>query len=145
MTNMTSLLKPSINWLLVFVPVAVVLRIWPQFRNETALFICSCLAVVPLAGWMGRATEELAEHLGHGIGGLLNATFGKLSLAIAVVLLVTYACLLGFELVTHKQLYVGDPQDDGEDREEAHRWSVSKSIFVLVVATALVALMSEFL
>jgi Ca2+:H+ antiporter len=24
---------------------------------------------------MGRATEELAEHLGHGIGGLLNATF----------------------------------------------------------------------
>ena len=59
-------LKPSLNWLLVFVPVAVVLRIWPQFGNETALFICSCLAVVPLAGWMGRATEELAEHLGHG-------------------------------------------------------------------------------
>ena len=80
------------------------LRIWPQFGNETTLFICSCFAVVPLAGWMGRATEELAEHLGHGIGGLLNATFGKLSLAIAVVLLVTYACLLGFELVTHKQL-----------------------------------------
>ena len=62
-----------------------------------------------------------------------------------MVLFVTYACLLGFELVTHKQLYVGDPQDDGEDRKEARRWSVSKSIFVLVVATALVALMSEFL
>ena len=69
----------------------------------------------------------------------------RLSLAIAVVLFWTYACLLGFELVTHKQLYVGDPQDDGEDREEAHRWSVSKSLFVLVVATSLVALMSEFL
>jgi hypothetical protein len=54
-----------------------VLRIWPQFGNETALFICSCFAVIPLAGWMGRATEELAEHLGHGIGGLLNATFGN--------------------------------------------------------------------
>ena len=26
---------------------------------------------------MGRATEELAEHLGHGVGGLLNATFGS--------------------------------------------------------------------
>jgi len=26
---------------------------------------------------MGRATEELAEHLGEGIGGLLNATFGN--------------------------------------------------------------------
>src|SRR6266576_4972267 len=74
---MKSLLKPSLNWLLVFVPIAVVLRVWPQLGNETALFICSCLAVVPLAGWMGRATEELAEHLGHGVGGLLNATFGN--------------------------------------------------------------------
>src|SRR5215469_12958906 len=74
---MKSLLKPSINWLLFFVPVAVMLRIWPQFGNKTALFICSCLAVVPLAGLMGRATEGLAEHLGHGVGGLLNATFGN--------------------------------------------------------------------
>jgi Ca2+:H+ antiporter len=77
--------------------------------------------------------------------GWSQATEHKLSLAIAVVLFVTYACLLGFELVTHKQLYVGDPQDDGEDREESHRWSVSKSLFVLVVARSLVALMSEFL
>ena len=74
---MKLLLKPGINWLLIFVPAAVVLRIWPQFGNETALFIFSCLAVIPLAGWMGRATEELAEHLGHGVGGLLNATFGN--------------------------------------------------------------------
>src|SRR5215472_6734904 len=233
---MKSLLKASINWLLFFVPVAVMLRIWPQFGNKTALFICSCFAMVPLAGYMGRATEELAEHLGHGVGGLLNATFGnaaeliialvalskgltgvvkasitgsiignvllvmgvsilaggmkfreqrfnktaartstttltlaavalaiptvfhvtatglaggwsqakehKLSLAIAVVLFVTYACLLGFELVTHKQLYVWHPLDDDEDRKEARRWSVSKSLFVLIVATSLVALMS---
>jgi Ca2+:H+ antiporter len=48
-------------------------------------------------------------------------------------------------LVTHKQLYLGDPQDDVEGRKEARRWSVSKSLFVLIVATSLVALMSEFL
>jgi Ca2+:H+ antiporter len=77
-------------------------------------------------------------------GGWSQATEHKLSLAIAVVLFVTYACLLGFELVTHKQLYIGDPQDD-EHREETRRWSVSKSLFVLIVATSLVALMSEFL
>ena len=75
--TLKSLLKPSLNWLLVFVPVAIVLRVRPQLGNETALFIVSCLAIVPLAGWMGRATEELAEHLGHGIGGLLNATLGN--------------------------------------------------------------------
>jgi Ca2+:H+ antiporter len=237
--NMKSLLKPSLNWLLIFVPVAIVLRIWPRLENETALFVCSCVAVVPLAGWMGRATEELAEHLGHGAGGLLSATFGnaaeliialmalskgltgvvkasitgsiignvllvmgasilagglkfreqrfnrtaarastttltlaavalaiptvfhvsaagrsggwtqvteqKLSLAIAVVLFVTYACMLGFELVTHKQLYAGDPQDGGEDWKETNGWSRSKSVIVLVIATSLVALMSEFL
>ena len=191
----------------------MVLRIWPQLGNETALFICSCLAIVPLAGWMGRATEELAEHLGHGVGGLLNATFGnaaeliiammalskgltgvvkasitgsiignillvmgvsilgggmkfpeqrfnktaarasattltlaavgsdhshrlpyhrrrtlrrlepateqKLSLAIAVVLFVTYACVLGFELITHKQLYALESQDGQEGRKKA--------------------------
>src|SRR6201982_445582 len=85
---MKSLLKPSLNWLLVCVPVAVVLRIWPEFGNETALFIFSCLAVIPLAGWMGRATEELAEHLGHGVGGLLNATFGNAAeLIIALIAL----------------------------------------------------------
>src|SRR5688572_26856574 len=31
---------------------------------------------MPLAGWMGKATE-LAERTGEGIGGLLNATFGN--------------------------------------------------------------------
>lgn len=76
-TQRRSLLKPSLNWLLVFVPVAFVLRFVPGLENPTALFICACLAIIPLAGWMGRATEHLAEHLGQGIGGLLNATFGN--------------------------------------------------------------------
>src|ERR1700739_157337 len=86
--RLKSLLKPSLNWLLVFVPLALALRVWPQLGNETALFIVSCLAIIPLAGWMGRATEELAEHLGHGVGGLLNATFGNAAeLIIALIAL----------------------------------------------------------
>ena len=72
-----SWLRPSLDWLLVFVPVAIVLRFVPSLENPTALFVVSCLAIVPLAGWMGRATEHLAEHLGQGVGGLLNATFGN--------------------------------------------------------------------
>lgn len=69
--------KPSIDWLLVFLPIAFVLEYVPALHNGTALFICSGLAIIPLAGIMGRATEHLAEHLGQGIGGLLNATFGN--------------------------------------------------------------------
>src|SRR5918999_3557842 len=72
-----SRLRPSLNWLLVFVPIAIALRFVPALENPTALFVVACLAIIPLAGWMGRATEHLAEHLGSGIGGLLNATFGN--------------------------------------------------------------------
>src|SRR5258708_13495979 len=68
--------KPSLQWLLIFVPVSLALRYYPGWHNESALFICSGLAIIPLAGLMGKATEHLSETLGQGIGGLLNATFG---------------------------------------------------------------------
>jgi Ca2+:H+ antiporter len=70
-------MKPSLSWLLIFVPVALVLRFWPGLSNPTALFVCSAIAIVPVAGWIGRATEELATRMGEGLGGLLNATFGN--------------------------------------------------------------------
>src|SRR5437016_70139 len=72
-----SLIRPSLDWLLVFVFVAVVIRFVPRLHSPTALFIVSCLAIIPLAAWMGRSTEHLAKHLGSGIGSLLNATFGN--------------------------------------------------------------------
>jgi Ca2+:H+ antiporter len=64
------------NWLLVFVPVAVALeQLAPS--QHLPIFLASGLAILPLAAWMGRATEQLAERLGEGVGGLLNATFGN--------------------------------------------------------------------
>jgi Ca2+:H+ antiporter len=73
----SSWLRPSLDWLLVFVPVAFGLRYVPAWRNETALFLVSALAIIPIAGWMGHATEQLAHRMGEGIGGLLNASFGN--------------------------------------------------------------------
>jgi Ca2+:H+ antiporter len=64
-----------LNWLLVFVPVAIVLEV--THAGAALIFGASCLAIVPLAGLMGKATEHLAEKLGEGVGGLLNATFGN--------------------------------------------------------------------
>ncbi|MCP9494244.1 MAG: calcium/proton exchanger [Pyrinomonadaceae bacterium MAG19_C2-C3] len=264
----SSWLKPRLDWLLIFVPVAIAMRFVPGLGNPTFLFIAACLAIIPLAGWMGRATEHLAEHLGQGIGGLLNATFGNaaeliialfalskgldgvvkasitgsiignillvlglsfvaggvkyprqvfnrtaasvsataltlggialitptifhqvaaqvpvaeggwtpdkeqtLSLAIAIVLFVTYVLTLLFSLVTHPQLYTGEntpnqtpdqvterdsATDDaggknvaarvGRDHaEHGEHWSKGKSVMVLFIATAFVALVSEFL
>jgi Ca2+:H+ antiporter len=65
-----------INWLLVFVPVAASLELLAPDRY-LLIFFASSLAILPLAAWMGHATEELAERLGEGVGGLLNATFGN--------------------------------------------------------------------
>ena len=65
-----------LNWLLVFVPVAAGLH-YLRPAAHTWIFICSAIAIVPLAGWLGRATEHIAQKTGEGIGGLLNATFGN--------------------------------------------------------------------
>src|SRR5947208_16971173 len=80
--------RPSLDWLLLFIPAALALRFIPSLHNDTALFVCSCLAIIPVAGWMGKATERLAAHLGQGVGGLLNATFGNAAeLIIALIAL----------------------------------------------------------
>jgi len=54
------------NWLLlllVFVPVALALE-YVFHSSGIAVFIASSLAIIPLAGLMGRATEQLAGRLG---------------------------------------------------------------------------------
>jgi Ca2+:H+ antiporter len=72
--------------LLVFVPLAVLAE-WLHWGGIT-VFVCACIAIIPLAGLMGEATERLAARLGAGIGGLLNATFGNAAeLIIALVAL----------------------------------------------------------
>ena len=52
------------------------------------VFLTACLGVLPLAGYMGEATEHLAHRTSPTIGGLLNATFGNAAeLIIAIVAL----------------------------------------------------------
>jgi Ca2+:H+ antiporter len=60
--------------LLVFVP-ATVVAAWLQ--TGTWVFVLAALALIPLARWIGTATEAVARHVGPGLGGLLNATFGN--------------------------------------------------------------------
>jgi Ca2+:H+ antiporter len=72
--------------LLVAVPVSIVLARLHQ--PPVLVFVTACLAVLPLAGYMGEATEHLAHKTGPTIGGLLNATFGnaaELIIAIAAL------------------------------------------------------------
>ena len=71
--------------LLVFIPVAIVMR-YVMGMDGTPVFIAAAISIIPLAGYMGRATERLAEHVGAGVGGLLNATFGNAAELIIAVL-----------------------------------------------------------
>ncbi len=77
------------NWLrlmLVFIPLAFVAEF--LLHNPLLIFVFSCLALIPLSGLLGEATEELAIHTGPQIGGLLNATLGNAAeLIIAIVAL----------------------------------------------------------
>jgi Ca2+:H+ antiporter len=66
----------------------------------------------------------------------------KLSLAIAVVLFLTYFCMLGFSLRTHKHFFEGA---HAHAKESGEQWSRGKAITILLIATAMVGLLSEFL
>jgi Ca2+:H+ antiporter len=218
--------RPSLDQLLVLAPIAIGMRLLGA--SDLAIFLTSAAAIVPLAGLIGRATEQLALHTGPRIGGLVNATFGNVteliisiflilddrieivkasltgsilgnlllvlglslfvggvkhdrqsfnarsasvhatSLALAVtgllmpalfslgtrvtfaereivsgvvagVLILMYVAALVFTLVTHEHLF-RTPQED-----ETPAWSRRKAAVVLLVTTAFVALMSEFL
>jgi Ca2+:H+ antiporter len=219
-------LQPSLDWFLVLVPFAIVFEV--VGGPDLAIFLTSAGAIIPLAGLIGRSTEQLALHVGPRLGGLINATFGNVteliisiflilenrieivkasltgsilgnlllvlgvsfllgglkheeqefnarsasvhatSLALAVagllmpalfalgehrslierevvsgtvaaVLIALYVAALAFTLVTHEHLFRTPAAS------EEPTWSRTRAIVVLLVATAIVALMSEFL
>lgn len=212
---------------LVFVPITIYASI--SGFSPIWLFTLSAIAIIPLAKYIGEATEELTVYTGPALGGLLNATFGNateliigifalqaglvevvkasitgsilgnlllvlgtaiffggykkekqlfnataakasgstlllaitalvipavflitaptvqsslienLSVVVALIMICSYVASLFFSLHTHKHLYTEEV-----GKFEA-RWSISKSIIILLVSTVAVAFMSEIL
>ncbi len=212
---------------LAFCPLAIGSK---YFAGGPVTFVLCCLALVPLARWMGVATEIIAHRLGSGLGGLMNASFGNaaeliiaiaalraghvevvkasitgailgnlllvlgaavlaggigrekqtfnataalsgsglmflavtamsvpdlfhlargdeavvvlrpMSIGISLVLLVIYVLSLVFALRTHKHLYAGEDDDDGEDLP---KWSQTRAIVVLLGSTVGVVVIAE--
>ncbi|MDQ0193137.1 calcium/proton exchanger [Paenibacillus wynnii] len=204
--------------------------------DHTLQFILSAIAVVFVAGFLGRATESVAHYAGQRLGGFLNATFGNaaeliiafflvkeglydmvkasltgsiignlllvlglsifagglkfkiqnfnvtlaglngslmivavialfvpamffnthsiterdtdlLSLIVAGLLIASYLAWLVFSMITHKK-FLDDVTEDNEEElpnEHAPVWSKKKSILYLVLATVMVAFVSEWL
>lgn len=218
-----------LKFLLIFIPISIAAEV--MHLSPTIIFCLAALSIIPLAGLMGEATEEISFYSGPKIGGFLNATFGNateliiaffalkqglfevvkasiagsvignillvlgasmlagglkhktqtfnqkvvevsssmlifaviglsvpaifthtvnpellntkyegLSIAVAVIMFIIYLLSLFFSFYTHKDIYSIDHEDEGEAK-----WSLNKSIMVLVLATILIAVESEFL
>ena len=64
-----------LHHLLIFIPIAIALD--RMHASPIVVFVASALAIVPLAGLMGDATDALVEYIGPTWGGLLNASLGN--------------------------------------------------------------------
>jgi Ca2+:H+ antiporter len=214
-----------LNLLLIAVPISIALEL--LHLSPVLIFAAACISIIPLSGYMGKATEEIAIYVGPRLGGLLNATFGNaaeliitifalraglqdvvkasitgsiignlllvaglsmflgglkhktqkfnrnaagmhtsmlvmavvgliipavflggnhgakaqtLSIGVAVLLMLVYILSLVFSLHTHKDVF-----RPTQEHNEHSEWSKAKALTVLLVATAFVALESEFL
>jgi Ca2+:H+ antiporter len=67
--------KNPLTLMLVFLPLTLAgeLAHWPA----VSIFILAALAIIPMAAYIGEATEVLAVYTGPRVGGLLNATLGN--------------------------------------------------------------------
>jgi Ca2+:H+ antiporter len=119
-----------LDWLLVFVPATIAVHLaWPA--AETVSFLLSAVAVIPLAGLMGRATEAVAARVGTALGGLLSAAFGnaaELILALSALrageLEVVKASLTG-SIIGNILLVLGAAIVAGGARRERQRFNLT--------------------
>lgn len=65
-----------LNWLLIFIPITLIAR-YGLDVSDGLVFVFCCLGIVPLAGVLGNATEEISYYTGPKVGGFLNATMGN--------------------------------------------------------------------
>lgn len=71
----TYLRKNPLSILLIALPLALLAHFTAW--SPMLVFFLSAIGVIPLAGFIGEATEALSEYTGPRIGGLLNATLGN--------------------------------------------------------------------
>jgi Ca2+:H+ antiporter len=117
-----------------------------QRFDRTAASIQSLMLILAVAALVMPAIYELVE--GQGLPPIdqervnFDSTVEHLSLAVAIVLILTYAAGLLFSLKTHRELF--NPHEEGED-DDTWGWSVRRSVIALAIAGVAVGVMSEIL
>jgi Ca2+:H+ antiporter len=72
---MRQIVRRPLYWLLILLPLAILLP--AAGASPSIILLAAALAIIPLAGLLGQATEVLAAYSGPRLGGLLNATLGN--------------------------------------------------------------------
>lgn len=112
---------------------------------DLLVFTISAAGLIPLAGLIGRATDELARRLGSRAGGLLNATFGNATELIIGALAIRHGLLVVVKasitgsiigntlFVLGMSLVVGGLKN-GHQRFDPRRASLNAAMMILAVA-----------
>ena len=73
----------AINYMLIFIPISLLLAFF--HAGAIYVFVFSILSLIPIAKYIGHATENLALQTSPTLGALMNATFGNaIELIIAI-------------------------------------------------------------
>src|SRR5687767_7611623 len=118
-----------------------------QTFNHTAANAQSGMLLLALAALIFPAVFQLIHGGGLPSVGDERVDFGsdleKLSLGVALVLMVSYAAGLWFSLRTHRAVF--NPFGEEEAEEEAHHWPVKRAAIFLALSAVAVGVMSEIL
>ncbi len=127
---------------LLFTPAAVIAALLSL--PQGALFILSAIGVIPYAILISKATEALTEHIGAGVGGLLNATFGNAAeliitcfaihrgLLTLVKAAITGSIVCNTLLILGTSLLVGGIRH-GRQQYSARRTSITAAMMILAI------------
>lgn len=115
-----------------------------QTFSRTSAGVQTSMLLLAVAALLMPAIFELVEGKGLPFPGTEIVDYGgtveHLSLAVAIVLIVTYAAGLFFSLKTHRDLFNPEYEDEG-----TRGWSTRTSVAALALAGVLVGVMSEIL
>ncbi len=111
-----------------------------EFKRERAGLLTSMFALLMIAlllpAIFNLATGARQNSSQHALG----VSDEALSLAVSVVLLLLYGGNLVFTLVTHRDVFSSGEEEEGGDKA---KWSLTKSLIVLVAATVAIAFGAE--
>jgi Ca2+:H+ antiporter len=117
-----------------------------QRFSRTSAAAQSAMLLLAIVAMMMPAIFELVEGKGLPLPGAehvaYDSTVERLSLAVAIVLILSYGCGLLFSLRTHRDLF--NPPSAGDD-EHGEPWTVRRSVGALALAGVAVGVMSEIL